>query len=283
MNNKLTDNQLTEIIKSAGAVISALDGTNEDVHPDNSAEMCRLHDWLNDNDAPLEVVLAMARELQERRKAAAEPVAYRKFVKDDCNSLLDGYEYFDSQGKSGSREPLYAAPQPAPAMPEEAYSDDCPDLYPNQPEAWAAGWNACRAATLQSFGNTEQLNQAPVKQPASKCPKCGDRGTYYDSQMRGNVFCDHVLKLVSPPYKLPPNSFTDADLAMMAHGDNPQANAYRELLAFRRNSPVTPDGSTCKYCGGTGYFRWQQSENMCPCPCKGCTELVAPQLGGKDD
>ncbi|WP_072010255.1 hypothetical protein [Serratia marcescens] len=40
-----------------------------------------------------------------------------------------------------------AAP-PAPAVPEEAYSDDCPDLYPSQPDAWAAGWNACRAAML---------------------------------------------------------------------------------------------------------------------------------------
>lgn len=47
---------------------------------------------------------------------------------------------------------------------------------------------------------------------------------------------------VSQPYKLPPNSFTNDDLEMMAHGDNPQANAYRELLVFRRNSPVIPDG-----------------------------------------
>lgn len=37
------------------------------------------------------------------------------------------------------------------------------------------------------------------------------------------------------------NSFTDDELEAMAHGNNPQANAYRELLA-RRNSPVTPDG-----------------------------------------
>lgn len=47
---------------------------------------------------------------------------------------------------------------------------------------------------------------------------------------------------VIQPYKLTPNSFTDEDLEMMAHGNNPQSNAYRELLAFRRNSPVTPDG-----------------------------------------
>lgn len=41
---------------------------------------------------------------------------------------------------------------------------------------------------------------------------------------------------VSETERTHPNSFTDAELEMMAHGDNPQANAYRELLAFRRNS-----------------------------------------------
>ena len=41
---------------------------------------------------------------------------------------------------------------------------------------------------------------------------------------------------------IPDNSFTNEELEAMAHGNNPQANAYRELLAFRRNSPVTPDG-----------------------------------------
>ncbi|EBZ2910738.1 hypothetical protein D9P45_05085 [Salmonella enterica subsp. enterica serovar Mesbit] len=43
------------------------------------------------------------------------------------------------------------------------------------------------------------------------------------------------------------------------------------------NSTVTQDGSACKNCGGTGYFRWQQSENMCPCPCVGCDLPAAPQ------
>lgn len=43
-----------------------------------------------------------------------------------------------------------------------------------------------------------------------------------------------MVEPVSQPYKLPDNSFTNDELEMMAHGDNPQANAYRELLAFRR-------------------------------------------------
>lgn len=46
---------------------------------------------------------------------------------------------------------------------------------------------------------------------------------------------------VSQRYKLPPNSFTDEELEGMIHGNNPQSNAYRELLAFRRNSPVIPE------------------------------------------
>ncbi|HFU0596192.1 TPA: DUF551 domain-containing protein [Escherichia coli] len=41
---------------------------------------------------------------------------------------------------------------------------------------------------------------------------------------------------------IPDNSFTNEELEAMAHGNNPQANAYRELLAFRCNSPATPDG-----------------------------------------
>lgn len=44
-----------------------------------------------------------------------------------------------------------------------------------------------------------------------------------------------------------------------------------------RPAPVVPDGSTCKYCGGSGSFRWQQTYNWMPCPCKGCTELAVPQ------
>ena len=41
---------------------------------------------------------------------------------------------------------------------------------------------------------------------------------------------------VNKTYKLPPNSFSDDELMGMAHGDNPVANACRELLEFRRNA-----------------------------------------------
>lgn len=139
-------------------------------------------------------------------------------------------------------------------------------------------------AMPQLSGNTERLDQAPVKQPASNEP-------------------------VSDAYKLPAVQIKPvADLYEMQfddghtcafHTDHEKAiqwlttcdgNKVQEYVKLERyqeamvgNSPVTLDGSACKYCGGTGYFRWQQSENMYPCPCKGCTELAAPHLGGKDD
>ncbi len=55
--------------------------------------------------------------------------------------------YFVKNSRMDLLERLLSA-LPAPSVPEEAYSDDCPDLYPSQPDAWASGCNACRAAML---------------------------------------------------------------------------------------------------------------------------------------
>ena len=62
---------------------------------------------------------------------------------------------------------LAATPAPV-SVPDEAYSDDCPDLYPSQPDAWAEGWNQCRAAMLQGAEHSKiemlckVLNNAPL-------------------------------------------------------------------------------------------------------------------------
>lgn len=50
------------------------------------------------------------------------------------------------------------------------------------------------------------------------------------------------LEPVSQHYRLPANSFTNQQLEGMSHGDNPQANAYRELLAYRRGAPASTAG-----------------------------------------
>ncbi|HDC4347179.1 TPA: DUF551 domain-containing protein [Enterobacter kobei] len=61
---------------------------------------------------------------------------------------------------------LYLSAPPAPvSVPDEVTAEDCPAFVKYDitevDEAWVRGFNACRAAMLQSFGNSEQLN-SPV-------------------------------------------------------------------------------------------------------------------------
>ncbi|PTA95606.1 hypothetical protein C9415_10155 [Kluyvera sp. Nf5] len=79
------------------------------------------------------------------------------------------------------------------------------------------------------------------------------------------------------------NSFTDDELMGMAHGDNPVANAYRELLEFRRNAaggnsaqPVMTSsklesGENCWSCGK--YFTYTQ-HSECDGYCPHCDSPV---------
>lgn len=74
MTSNLTREQTQQIIDAADAVISALAGTNDEVHKDDTDKMVRLWDGLNDKYAPPEVV----RELARMALAAmdSEPVAF---------------------------------------------------------------------------------------------------------------------------------------------------------------------------------------------------------------
>lgn len=69
-----TREQLTRIIESADEVITALAGTNDDIHPDNSTKMCAAWDDLNDRNAPPSVVKRLAELALAGMEA--EPVAW---------------------------------------------------------------------------------------------------------------------------------------------------------------------------------------------------------------
>lgn len=58
---KMTKESLLKIIGAADEVISALAGTNDEVHKDDTDKMVRLWDGLNDKYAPPEVVRELAR------------------------------------------------------------------------------------------------------------------------------------------------------------------------------------------------------------------------------
>ncbi|EID7094656.1 DUF551 domain-containing protein, partial [Escherichia coli] len=118
--------------------------------------------------APVEVVRAMAAELQKRREAdSAEPVAY--IFKHPAGKLF--WALTDESNKDQSDViPVYAAP-PVPVVPAalpENDDEDGHDIdYLDQYEVYAlgrtAGWNACRAAMLQ--GKSEQPQNAQQNIP----------------------------------------------------------------------------------------------------------------------
>lgn len=77
----LTKEQLLNIIAAADEVLTALAGTNEDIHRDDDAKMCAAWDNLNDVSAPPEVV----KQLAQIALAAltADPLAYYWFNEND--------------------------------------------------------------------------------------------------------------------------------------------------------------------------------------------------------
>lgn len=115
-NNKLTDERLMQIADAAEAVLSALAGTNDDVHTE-SDDMLRLWDELNDDWATPEVVRDMAIEIQERRKADnQEPAPERERIRREHAEWSDAT--FGNVGPIGplkhlSKEALEAAADPS--------------------------------------------------------------------------------------------------------------------------------------------------------------------------
>lgn len=113
----ITREQAQKIIVAADEVITALAGTNEDVHPEDSKKMCELWDDLNDRYAPPVVV----RELARMALAAidSEPVVFTD--ERNLHHIAMGRETSLIWGKQNSEAgdvPLYRHPQPAPVVPD---------------------------------------------------------------------------------------------------------------------------------------------------------------------
>ncbi|HCM9312672.1 DUF551 domain-containing protein [Enterobacter kobei] len=75
--------------------------------------------------------------------------------------------------------PLYTAPPAPVAVPDAMEMDD--DFDSAFEHGKAVGWNACRAAMLQSFGNSEQLNSPVI---ADGWVACSERMPDPESEYR---------------------------------------------------------------------------------------------------
>ncbi|EMD2165772.1 TPA: hypothetical protein ACW9LQ_003145 [Enterobacter hormaechei] len=118
----------------------------------------------------------------------AEPVAWRNKDSGHCGTV-------HIQGKSPidcGYEPLYLAPPAPVSVPDAMEMDD--DFDSAFEHGKAVGWNAYRAAMLQSFGNSEQLNSPVI--PDCSCGTCRPV-TFTDSRFVvcsecGNKRCPHA-------------------------------------------------------------------------------------------
>lgn len=158
----ITREQALKIIEAADEVISALAGTNEDVHP-GSDNMLRLWDDLNDRYAPPEVVRELARIALASLEA--EPVGAFHIAEQQVDGTSDYLKDGEWPIDNGIIE-AYAAP-PVPVVPAALPENDDEDghdidyLEPSEVYALGrtAGWNAYRAAMLQAepVSNSDEL------------------------------------------------------------------------------------------------------------------------------
>ena len=167
----ITKEQAQKIIDAADAVITALAGTNEDVHPESDS-MPHLWDDLNDRYAPPEVVRELARFVQaslEADDSGRNPVlayadSYRDMAKQGVESIPVWSVITDLERNIA---PLYTAPPAPVSVPDfdtlrvrfeasERESDHGFNLHKygigyadEATQARWEAWIACRAAMLQ--------------------------------------------------------------------------------------------------------------------------------------
>lgn len=228
----ITREQAQKIIEAADEVISALAGTNEDVHP-GSDNMLRLWDDLNDRYAPPEVVRELARIVLASLEA--EPVAY--IFKHPAGKLF--WALTDESNKEQADViPVYAA-APASVVPDDASGSLAyayKELTPEIMRGHIAVFERYGIAPNDSITTIQALRIA------------------LDGIERSDAML-HGAEPVSQTYKLPPLSSNEVNDAawklhnmLTEHGplngrqfNNLKGCFYEALKVAMRNYPVIPD------------------------------------------
>ena len=118
----------------------------------------------------------------------AEPVAWAHRLINKRNGVVHPLVYGSAEACPSEGDifnievmPLYTAPPAPVSVPDAMEMDD--DFDSAFEHGKAVGWNACRAAMLQSFGNSEQLNSPVIQDGWVACvermPSAGEKVLAY--------------------------------------------------------------------------------------------------------
>lgn len=235
----ITREQAQKIIEAADEVISALAGTNEDIHPGRD-NMLRLWDDLNDRYAPPEVVRELARIVLASLEA--DPVAY--IFKHPAGKLF--WALTDESNKEQPDViPVYAA-APASVVPDNA----------SEPLAYAY-----KELTPEIMRNHLAVFERYGIAPNDSSTTIHALRIALDGIERSDAML-HGAEPVSQTYKLPVNTpCKDApahiwlqtagvwpedgelsELTWCSHNQHHDDTLYVRADLVNGNSPVTPDG-----------------------------------------
>lgn len=127
---------------------------------------------------------------------------------------IESYDVFSLQSNGEQVRTLYSAPPAPVSVPAAMEMDD--DFDSAFEHGKAVGWNAYRAAMLQSFGNSEQLNSPVIPdgwvmvpiEPTAEMLQSGISAHYERSQTQihdrpapGPMECAYVAMLAAAPQR----------------------------------------------------------------------------------
>ncbi len=198
----ITREQAQKIIEAADEVITALAGTNEDVHPE-SDNMLRLWDDLNDRHAPPEVVrdlarIALAALESEKKILYRERNPYNGMTTGWQELAEDEYEFIkDNAGENAEFRTVYTAPPAQVSVPDLKELEEILDWILMLPcptpkathfaKRLAVVIDTCRAAMLQGAEPVTTTNQLDF---GENCWSCGKYFTY-EQHSECDGYCPH--------------------------------------------------------------------------------------------
>lgn len=263
----ITREHAQKIIDAADEVITALAGTNDDFHPDNSEKMCGLWDDLNDRYAPPEVVRELARAMLASMDA--EPAGYhviKECGKVGCSvaTLEEAEKTRDFWNKKWTIRPyFYTAP---PVQETGVYNDMLNIIGLLENNEWA---EHCTSTVLGSLLESEITRLVGKEQPVPVMPP----GLHPDTQ---KLVADFSTDLAEKLYK--------AQLKYGYDADWKQDNWSTQCLAhFHQHIAKGDPRDVAAYCAFMWYHDWKTEPATAPLMPEECPADISVLMASHSD